>query len=95
MPQGLALSLLDELGDLGWQVWKSQKKDGIESRSCINHLLQGGPRISDLRDKEPKESDEEESALKWCSGVSGRGPGHLLTDTFFHLTYPRAGRIGP
>ena len=94
MPQGLALSLLDELGDLGWQVWKSQE-DGIESRSCINHLLQGGPRISDLRDKEPTESDEEESALKWCSGVGGRGPGHLLTDTFFHLTYPRAGRIGP
>ena len=75
-------------------VWKSQE-DGIESCSCISHLLQGGPRVSDLGDKEPKESNEEESALKSCRGVSGKDPGHLLCATFFHLIHRWAGRTGP
>lgn len=35
-------------------------------------------RVSDLGDKEPKESNEEESALNSCRGVSGKDPGHLL-----------------
>ena len=53
MPQGLALSLLDELGDLGWHVWKSQE-DGTDHvcASTISYKQVQGFQISGM--KNPK-----------------------------------------